>query len=157
MTAASPLHSPSTNKWGRRKKYLKRVSYFSSRNNDRHETTFSPQKHHVLHTTFPKTPLKNAHKQQNPPQPPRSTFSRAKPKNHSAKRRWLNVAKSGEKTAPINLPPTRNRMMSPNIPMRSYNCTARYGRKCRRMWLPSSGGIGIRLKTKSNRLITMTK
>jgi hypothetical protein len=52
------------------KKYSKLVSHFWSSKNDSflttfttHFTTFSPQKNHVLHTTFSKTPLKNKGKQ----------------------------------------------------------------------------------------------
>jgi hypothetical protein len=48
------------------KKYSKFVAYFQTAKNDgflstftTHSTTFSPQKHHTLHTVFPKTPLKN--------------------------------------------------------------------------------------------------
>jgi hypothetical protein len=52
------------------KKYSKFVAYFQTAKSDgflstftTHLTTFSPQKHHTLHTVFPKTPLKNKGKQ----------------------------------------------------------------------------------------------
>src|ERR1700677_1227995 len=45
-----------------------------------HFTPFCPPQNHVQPPAFSKTPLKNAHKTQKSPQPPRSTFCRKKRK-----------------------------------------------------------------------------
>jgi hypothetical protein len=62
----------------------KLVSYFSPPKNSRflttfttHSTTFSPQKNHVLHTTFPKTPRKNKGKRSISPSSHHANFFRA--------------------------------------------------------------------------------
>ena len=73
----------------------------------------------------------------------------------SLRRMELKNVTAGRNNAPMNLPPTRNNYTIPNRPTLSYIARADPDRKCRKTWLPSSGGTGMMLKTASRMLINM--
>jgi len=94
--------------------------------------TLLPCVYHAFHHDFTiEKPRSTTRISRNPPQnhrknaeihtpPAADIFPREKPPQ-STNKMWLNVAKSGEKIAEINRPPTRNRTISPIIPILSYN------------------------------------
>src|ERR1035437_785282 len=76
-------------------------------------------------------------------------------RHQSPNRNPLKKCKTGYMKAPSTPPPKNMRITNPHMPMLSYTRNAPCERKCRMTWLPSSGGIGMRLKTPSRTLITM--